>query len=373
MQQGQQPRRNRRLGRVEHALLERTIRDLLLVRVLVLRCVVVVGRRFGRLWGNRVVARRQPRRAGRENQASGQFEVRLTDRVAAIQRRIGACRPQRQQRRAQRSDAERKRGRAQNFDLVVLDDHPRQAGARRDDGVGVDPDGCALLSLDIAQRQRLQVEHDRQPVDQGSGRRRIVTLAFVESDHAEPGRRLQRRAVALEAHLAAVHHRRQPSRHLGRQALGHRHQQNAAIAVGQQAALGDRPTCLQRGGQIEPAQQAAVGDVGGHAAHGALAQQALRQGQPPIAHRTGTGMHRHTAQAHRIDGEQRGAALRVAPARSLRVAAGLVGVAHGRHRPTQAAPNSSPSARSTRDDEPASSSTLRRSRWRNAEGATRRN
>ena len=168
-----------------------------------------------------------------------------------------------------------------------------------------------------------------------------------------------RQAIALQMHFVLVERRAQVGCHVGAAALGHGQQQHAAVGARQQPGQGHRPTGAQGGGEIETAEQGAVAGVVRHAQPGrGGGQQGFGQGQPVSAQLAGRRSQRHAAQTHRVHREQRRGQHRV-----------------GRQRGTLAdvhAGSSSATARSTRVDEPALSSGLRRRRWRRAGAAMRR-
>ena len=113
-----------------------------------------------------------------------------------------------------------------------------------------------------------------------------------------------------------IEHRGEPRGGAAGHALGHRRDQHAAINVGEQALLGHRPPGRQRGGEIEPAEQAGVGDVQRQPAHRHLGRQQLAHVlQPAVAHRPGMGAQHDADQPDRIDREQRRGADGVHPRR----------------------------------------------------------
>ena len=191
----------------------------------------------------------------------------------------------------------------------------------------------------------------RQPVAQ-AGRRKLVVEPFIERDHAKPRRHVQRQPVTLDSRLPRVHRRNDMDISSGRYSFGHRQDQHATIGLGEQPPLGDGAPGPQRRIEIEPAQQAAVSDVQRHMFQRLrLRQGTAQQRQPSLAHRTRARAQQH-AGAERIDREQ------------LR--------GNGRVGPCRVHAKTSAMARSTRTVEPASSSGLRRRRWRKAGGAMRR-
>ena len=142
----------------------------------------------------------------------------------------------------------------------------------------------------------MQVQLQRQALAQAGGRG-FIGFAFIQRHHGQgglPGRhRVQRRRDAAGGG--------------GGQAFGHGQQQHATGGLLQQAGLLHRPAGLQRGAQVQAAQQPLVADGGGHAAHRrAGRQQLLQQRQPGIAGRAGRCPQPHAAQAGRVDGQQRG-------------------------------------------------------------------
>ena len=93
----------------------------------------------------------------------------------------------------------------------------------------------------------------------------VVGQAFIERHHAEPAGAAHAHAVALDDDFLQVEHGGDAGGRRCAQALGHREQHDAAVGLGQQAALRHRPARLQGGGQVEPAQQPVVVDVQRHA------------------------------------------------------------------------------------------------------------
>jgi hypothetical protein len=79
-------------------------------------------------------------------------------------------------------------------------------------------------------------------------------------------------------------------------ALGHGQQHDAAVGLRQQAALGDRPAGAQGRGQVQPAEQAPVGDVQRHAPQGWSAASSSRSSSSQMS-RTGPGSARTDAAA----------------------------------------------------------------------------
>ena len=113
--------------------------------------------------------------------------------------------------------------------------------------------------------------------------------------------------------------------------------------------LAHGPARCEGGRQVETAEQAIVGDGNGRAAHGRVGRKQIKQrAQEVFAGRSGGAAHQDAAEPCGIDREQGCGARQV-------------------HSPNRLA-----SARWTRTPESTSSSTLRRSRWRSANGATRR-
>ena len=92
-------------------------------------------------------------------------------------------------------------------------------------------------------------------------RRKLVVEPFVQRDHAEPGRHPQRKPVALDERLPRIHRGGDMHRRRGRQPLRHRHHEHAAVGFRQQAAFGNRPSGEQGRVEVEPAEQASVGNV----------------------------------------------------------------------------------------------------------------
>ena len=142
----------------------------------------------------------------------------------------------------------------------------------------------------------------------------------------------------------------------------------------------------QRRGEIEPAEQPTVVDMQRHGAPSARRrQQRAQRGEPRVAHRTGARLHDDAAEAAPDRSRCSGGEPRVERDWRIGSAASATPAADrgARRDPAQRRPvtsavvairpaNTSATARSTRTVEPASSSGLRRSRWRSAGAATRR-
>ena len=73
----------------------------------------------------------------------------------------------------------------------------------------------------------------------------------------------QGQAFALDLHRAGVQRGGNAGHGASGQALGHRQHHEAAVGLGQQAALGHRTAGLQGGGQVQATEQAVVGDGDG--------------------------------------------------------------------------------------------------------------
>ncbi len=147
-------------------------------------------------------------------------------------------------------------------------------------------------------------------------------------------------------------------------ALAGRHDEVAAVHVGEQPALGDRLAVGEGGREVEPAEQAFVGGVEGQLAErNVVGQDASEKLNPLIANGAIHRAHGDAAKPDRIDGEQRRRHHGFVPERAL-----------GSRRRFRLAvlhhPNVFCKASSTRTVEPASSRGSRRRRCRSDDGAT---
>ncbi len=134
-----------------------------------------------------------------------------------------------------RADAERVGRRGQARDDLVRNGH----AARRPRAVAT----AWRRRLHPSHRQRAahEVHAECQPLGQDRRRRLLCLLALVERDDADARRVAQRETVALERHLAGVQHRGESGGRGGGQAFRHRRDDDAAVGLGEQAALGHRP------------------------------------------------------------------------------------------------------------------------------------
>ena len=152
----------------------------------------------------------------------------------------------------------------------------------------------------------MQIDGKSQSIDQCGRHALVVGQAFVERDHTESGGMACGQTVTLEGDFLRVQHGRQPRCGGRRQTLGHGQHHDATIRQRQYALLRDGVPSLQRGGEIEPAQQAFVVDVQRYPPHwGALGQQVTQAMQPAIARRAGQCPDHNPAGADRVHCKQR--------------------------------------------------------------------
>ena len=237
------------MRRRQHHLIELAAGRLLLF----VRAICIGRLRFGS--GFALLQRGDEHGARREHQPCRNRHMTLADMRLAFE---GGQRPRGlygEDRSIERGDAERERGAAQCFDGLIARNHLRQPLARHRDLIARD------LRRQLSAAHTVQLHMEGEPVEQGRGRMLLTVDALIKRHHAEPRRESARQPVALEHDLAAVHGARDPRRGRGRQALGERDQQHAAIDFGEQATLGDRPAGPQRRREVEPTQQAVVGDM----------------------------------------------------------------------------------------------------------------
>ena len=100
------------------------------------------------------------------------------------------------------------------------------------------------LTPTLSRRERGKKLHMKGQAVHEAGWGLLAFDALIQRHNAEP----RVRQPVRRHDSAAVQHRRQSRRRPGRQALGHRQQQHAAVGLGQQAALGDRPAGGERRG-----------------------------------------------------------------------------------------------------------------------------
>jgi hypothetical protein len=213
--------------------------------------------------------------------------------------------------------------------------------------------GSGRRPLRLAPGDAGEVEAEGQAIGQGLGNPGVVALPFVEEDEADPRRRPRGQPVALRPDLAGVQGGGEAGGGAGREALRHRHDHAPAIRLGQEAGLGDGAPGGQGRGEVEPAEEAVVGDARRHPAEGPAGSEfAGETVEPEVPHRAGPGPDDDTAANLRIGGDEARHAQGAGPG--------------GAHRARR-----SSTARATRAVEPDSSRGLRRNRWRRAEGAIR--
>ncbi len=189
--------------------------------------------------------------------------IRLRYRAAPGEGGRRACHAQGEQRRTQRRDAERRRGRAQRFEHRVARLGLRDSRPGRGDRVS----SGQLCHVDIGDTNRSKVEVERQPIEQRGGCALLGVHAFVERDHAEARRLSELDAVAREHHFARVERGGEAGCGRGREPLRHREYHHAAVGLDEDAALGHRAPRAQRRRQIESAEEPVVGNVQRDATH----------------------------------------------------------------------------------------------------------
>jgi hypothetical protein len=170
------------------------------------------------------------------------LQVLVVDHGPPGQGRGSAGRPQRQERRPQRGDAQFGTGHHQRLDRIGTQPDRGQPAPRGRDDVGGDRVRGGSIGGDL----------QRQPVHQGS-RGRLVD-AFVQRDHPKKGGIAPGQAVTLGSNQPGIHRRRHARRHAGIEPLGHRHHDHAAIGLREQPGFRHTAPCTQRGRQIEPAE-----------------------------------------------------------------------------------------------------------------------
>jgi hypothetical protein len=184
----QQRRRDRRLSCREHEIVERLLLSVRGRVVLALAGVVARGLfslgllRLSGLVVLRLLRRRQRRRARRQDEPARQRRVGLRHLVAPGQGGGRAGHPQGQERRAKRGDAQRGGDRAERLDHVLACADGRQPSPGRRDlvrAVGGRDGG-------LARGDAVQVDAEREPVEQRLRRPLVLGQALVERHHAEP-------------------------------------------------------------------------------------------------------------------------------------------------------------------------------------------
>ena len=174
--------------------------------------------------------------------------------LAAVQCRDRPRRPDRKQGRPHRHHAERERRGAQRLEQGIVERNARQLLACRAHGFDVE-----LGQLQqVAQREVIELEPQRQPLEQRGRGSLVLGAAFVERHHEEARGRPRRDAVALDDHLARVQGRSHARRQQRAGTLGAGNDHQPAVGLGQQAAFGHRPAGAQRRHEIEPAEQAVI-------------------------------------------------------------------------------------------------------------------
>ncbi len=255
------------------------------------------------------------------------------------ERGTGAGHAQRQYRRAERDDPERGSRVADGFDLFSACLEGRQSLARRDDFLAIH-----RKLIGRPDRYLIQVDMKSETIADRY-RRQLIFEPFVQRDHAEPGRHPQRKPVTLDDRLPRIHRGGDMYGRRGRQPFRHRHHEHPAIGFRQQPAFGHRPSGEQGRVEVEPTEQASIGNMQRQMFQRLRDRQCRAQHrQPALANRAGARADQNATGADRIDREQLRRGRRIGPGE------------RGRH------PNTSAMARSTRTLEPASSSGLRRRR-----------
>ena len=167
----------------------------------------------------------------------------------------------------------------------------------------------------------MQVDPERQPVEQRRGRPLLVAVAFVERDDPDPRGLAERKPVALGADDAEIQRLDDARGDAGRDALRHREQNDAAVGFRQQSGFGDRPPRAQGRREVEAAEQAIVGNAERRAPPRRLRRQVAAQApqarrraparRPRAARRPKAADRSRTAPAH----TRRAARARKDPAR----------------------------------------------------------
>ena len=223
---------------------------------------------------------------------------------------------------------------------------------------GIDVHPIGVRRDQIIEPDMGEIEMEGQAVEKRVRRILLRLNAFIKGNDAKARGCDETQPIALNGDFASIHGGGDMGRGAGRHALRHGSDDHAAVCLCKQSTFGNRSPGVQGGGQIETAQQAALGDVDRKPFQRARRAQVLGEIlKPGIADRTRARPHRHAPKAECINGQKGSRQKRVIPNRGHAV------IAHQ--------PKCSSSARSTRTVEPESSSGSRRKRWRKADGATR--
>ena len=290
--------------------------------------VVVAVRRAGSLSGDRAAARAPPSaracgsagRARRQHQPAGQRRIRLAD--------LASARPGRPPRGPTRSASSGARtepmpsaiaARAQRLERSPW--RPATAG-RQAPGRGHCRRRRALGRRHPRTLTRPRSRWNARRSSRAAGGRSssaepsssATTPSRAGVPLASPSRSSSTSPASSTAARRAAVPRRQP--------LRHGQQQHAAVGLGQEAALGDRPARAQGGGEIEPAQQATVGDCERQPAQRRCRRQRARAAAPARRRAPARqGAQRDAAHSRRIDREQRPPPARASAHRPPRPAA----------------------------------------------------
>ena len=117
---------------------------------------------------------------------------------------------------------------------------------------------------------RVQAQVKGQAFGQAGGQLFVLAGAFIQRDQADLRRQHAVQPIALQQHLPAVQYAAKTRRRTGAHALGHGQQQHATVGLRQEALQSHLAARLQRGAQVQAAEQGGIAGVQGHAPHRAV-------------------------------------------------------------------------------------------------------